>query len=445
MKNQIGTRMEEFQLLDALFDKLFPIMRSITGDGYRESTRILSEYLPFDFQYVDSQTEVFDWSVPDEWVFESAQLIDPSGKIIIDASVSNLHVLNYSASVDRYLSFNELRPHLFSIPDKPLAIPYVTSYYERNWGFCISQDQLDKLPRDGDYRAVIKSDFVKGAVQVGTCILNGESSKEFLITSYICHPSLANNELSGPLVQLALYNRIKKWNRRRFSYRFVINPETIGSICNLYLNGKQLRERVVSGAVLTCLGGPAEKISYKFSKNGNSVLDRLIRDQFRDKLDEITTRAYTPVGGSDERQYCSPGFNLPVGQFARTAYGEYDGYHNSLDTKKFMSIDSLISSADSIERALFAFDNGGIWVNKKPNGEPQLSKYDLYSKINSGGKSRDQNPQDRLRLDCALWILGLGDGTVALADIAHQSGLSVDLLLEVAFILEDKGLVEYKN
>ena len=175
------------------------------------------------------------------------------------------------------------------------------------------------------------------------------------------------------------------------------------------------------------------------------MLDRLIRDQFRDKLDEITTRAYTPVGGSDERQYCSPGFNLPVGQFARTAYGEYDGYHNSLDTKKFMSIDSLISSADSIERALFAFDNGGIWVNKKPNGEPQLSKYDLYSKINSGGKSRDQNPQDRLRLDCALWILGLGDGTVALADIAHQSGLSVDLLLEVAFILEDKGLVEYKN
>ena len=443
MKNQIDTRMEEFRILDALFDRLFPIMRSITGDGYRESTSILSEYLPFEFQYVESQTEVFDWSVPDEWVFESAQLIDPSGKIVIDASVSNLHVLNYSTSVDRYLSFDELRPHLFSIPDKPSAVPYVTSYYERNWGFCLSHAQLNGLPREGIYHAVIKSEFTRGVVQVGNFILEGKSKREFLISSYICHPSLANNELSGPLVQLALYHRIKRWSNRRYTYRFVINPETIGSICNLYLNGQELSKNVVAGAVLTCLGGPATKVSYKFSQNGNSLLDKLIRDQFCNQIGEMTTRAFTPVGGSDERQYCSPGFNLPIGQFAKTVYGEYDGYHNSLDTKEFMSVNSLIESVDSIERALHAFDNCGIWINKKPFGEPQLSKYGLYGHINSGGKSKDQNSAERLRLECALWILGLGNGQSTLVDIANQSGLSIELLQEVAIILENRGLVEY--
>jgi aminopeptidase-like protein len=432
----------EIALLDSLFDELFPILRSITGPGLRDSLAIVGRHMPLDIIEVASGTKVFDWTVPPEWRLRSARLTGPDGKIIVDAENFNLHVVNYSAPIDRDIDLPLLQAHLYSLPDLPTAVPYVTSYYRPSWGFCLSHAQRANLPA-GTYHARIDSEFVDGSVPIGETVLHGETDAEILLTSYLCHPSMANNELSGPLVLLGLYRRLAAWPRRRFTYRFVINPETIGSLCYLYLRAEHLRKHVAAGMVLTCLGGPQPSLSYKMSRRGNTLLDELITSFAAPR--KINIRRFDPTGGSDERQYCSPGFNFPMGQMARTVYGEYPGYHNSLDDKDFMSIAAIVDSIDQIEGLLSDLEIAGYFRNLSPYGEPQLGRRDLYPTVNAASTrvySNDSLIDARTFLNHILTILNYADGTRSMLDIARQNGLHLTDCRPVIERLESVGLLK---
>lgn len=432
---------DEAVLLDGLFDELFPLLRSITGEGLRRSLAILSREMPLSVETVPTGTAVFDWEVPPEWRLARARLIGPDGKVYADAARSNLEVVNYAAPVNRHLTLEELQPHLHSLPHLPKAVPYVTSYYKRNWGFCLPDEVRRQLPR-GTYHAQIESEFTEGGVPFGQAVLPGESPVEILITSYLCHPSLANNELSGPLAALALYRRLARWPRRRLTYRFVIHPETIGSLCFLHRYGAHLQQSLLAGLVLTCVGGPETRLSYKLSRRGDTLLDRLVRARPGD----FAVRAFDPTGGSDERQYCSPGFNLPVGQFARTVYGQYDGYHNSLDTKEFMSVARVRESAALLETLLRDLDLAAEFVNLAPFGEPQLGRRGLYPTMNAAQTWKTSNDtllDSRTFLNRLLTVLNWSDGEHAMLDIAAKAGIPLSGLQPVIEQLEDKGLLRF--
>ena len=444
-RTHASNRLAEASLLSALFDELFPILRSITGPGIEASYDVFSRHIPFNVEKVPSGTKVFDWTVPPEWHYRGAKLIGPDGDVICDADKLNLHVVNYSEPVSGTFTLDELLPHLHSIPELPDAVPYVTSYYKENWGFCLTHRQRAAL-RPGKYQVEIDTSFVDGGVPFAECVLPGESEKEILLTSYLCHPSLANNELSGPLVLLSLYNRIKAWKKRRFTYRFVLNPETIGAICYLYKNGKRLRTAMVSGLVLTCLGGPSSRLRYKAARKSDALINQLLCSGGMSLSMPIETVPFNPRGGSDERQYCSPGFNLPMGQISRTTYLQYDGYHNSLDDKAFMGVDKLIESAETIEHILQYLEICGTPINLAPFCEPQLGKRDLYPNMNSNTTRRnsaDDRVDGRLQLERLLTILNLADGEHTLMDIATKAQCSMDDLRSTIEKLETKGLIGY--
>jgi aminopeptidase-like protein len=434
------------ELLEQLFDELFPICRSITGEGIRRSFAIFQRHMPLEIETVPSGTAVFDWTVPPEWNLRSAKLTAPDGTIVANLEQSTLSVVNYSEPINRRLSLAELKPHLHCVPAYPDAIPYVTSYYKRSWGFCLPARQLHAL-KEGEYHAYIDSDFSHdGGVQFAQCVLPGDSPNEVLLSSYLCHPSLANNELSGPLVLLGLFDCISKWPRRRFSYRFLLNPETIGSLCYLHRYSDHLREKMISGIVLTCLGGPSERLTYKMSRRGNSLVDRTVHYLRDHEKVAIEVRPFTPLGGSDERQYCSPGFNLPVGQLARTVYGFYAGYHNSLDTKEFMGIPTLVQSIREIEQILRAQEMGGRYINLKPYGEPQLGPRGLYPNENSVStrtKSTDELVDSREFLNRILMVLNYADGENDMMAIAIRCGCKLTGLADVVDKLEQSGLLAH--
>lgn len=430
-----------------LYDELFPICRSITGPGIRTSMEILQRHIPLEFDGVASGTEVFDWTVPKEWSVEEARLTGPDGETVVDFRNSNLHVVNFSVPVDRELELEDLQPHLHSIETNPDVIPYVTSYYDENWGFCLTHRQREAL-KPGRYHARIVSKHTPGKLMFGHCALPGRSDRLVLLTSYLCHPSLANNELSGPLVLLGLYHRIKAWPSRRLSYRFVLTPETIGSLCYLYKFGESLKQQVDAGLVLTCLGGPSGSLSYKTSRRENSSFDRLVRHFQRYEPDAWHVRPFTPTSGSDERQYCSPGFNLPVGQMARTVYGDYSHYHTSGDDKEFMTIQAIVDSVDRLERMLKVHEAAGRFINLKPYGEPQLGRRGLYPNLNSPNtwaKSDDETVDGRTVLGRIQTILCYSDGDTDMLDIADRAGCKLDDLVPLITRLESEGLIEEKK
>lgn len=434
----------EYKLLEDLFDELFPICRSISGPGYQRSLEIISRGIPFESLKFQTGDQVFDWQVPPEWVIRDAYLIGPDGDKVVDFKKNNLHVLNFSEPVDRYLELEELQKHLHSIPELPTAIPYVTSYYKRAWGFCLAHEQR-KLLKPGKYRAVVDSEFKDGHVIVGEHVLPGESSREVLLSTYLCHPSMANNELSGPLVQLGLYNRIKSWPKRRLTYRFVILPETIGSICYLSRCGEDLKQNLLAGLVLTCLGGDRTVLSYKKSRNEKRLIDRLVEYLREAGFEHFVSRPFSPLGGSDERQYCSPGFNLPVGQFARNIYGEYEGYHNSLDTKEFMRIDAIVESTNAIERVLMDLEHSMHFENLSPYGEVQLGRRGLYPNMNSHASresSDDKQVDGREQLNRILTILNYSDGEYDMLEISKKLKLRPFQLSKQIELLEKNGLLK---
>ena len=439
---------DEYTLLNQTFDQLWPITRSITGPGLEESLSILNQHMPLQIETVSTGSKVFDWTVPKEWHFKRAVLTGPNNEVICDSNEHNLHVVNYSQAVNKQLSLDELQPHLHSLPNLPTAIPYVTSYYQENWGFCLSEHQREQL-KPGTYQANIEAEFVDGGVSFAHCTLPGESKREILLSSYICHPSMANNELSGPLVLLALYNRIKRWPKRRYTYRFLLNPETIGSLCFLSRYAQHLKQNLEAGAVLTCIGGPANHIHFKASCLGNSLFDKVGQACLNKEISlgaPLLFDPYCPTGGSDERQYGAPGFRLPVSQIARTRYDNFDAYHNSLDTKEFMGIDNLIKSTNSLERFLQYVEVCGKPVNQSPYGEPQLGPRGLYPNINAASTrsdSSDAQIDGRVVLNRILNTLNMADGHNDLFSIANTCNCTIDELIPTIEQLEANNLIKY--
>ena len=303
-------------------------------------------------------------------------------------------------------------------------------------GFCMKHNELVKMP-DGNYHVKIDAEKIDGEMNYGNLILPGKSKKEIFISSYICHPSLANDNLSGVIALVLLYNRIKNWNNRKYSYRFLLNPETIGSIAYLAKYGDELKSNVFSGFVLTCLGGKNDKLSFKMSRNEDAILNSIVTN-LKDKLGGIEIREFTPISGSDERQFCSPGFNLPIGQIARTPYLEFKEYHTSLDDKEYMDLDKVIESVDKIEKILIAVENSKKYINLFPYGEPQLGRRGLYRSVNSSAtRNQGKEMQDKIR-----WILSYSDGINSVEDVAKKAGCKVEELNEAMQVLLDAGLIK---
>lgn len=419
--------------INALFDELYPLNRSILGSEYRKSLEILSKYINLKFSKFKSGTKVFDWVVPQEWEITDGYIIDPKGKKIVDFKKNNLSVMSYSTPINKTLSLEELYNNLYSLKDYPDFIPYVTSYYQKNWGFSIKHSEKNKLQK-GKYKAVIKSKFKDGFLMLGESNLKGTSNEDILITSYLCHPSMANNELSGPLVLTGLYNKIKLWKNRKYNYRFLINPETIGSICYIYRNKKSLKNKLNSGLVLTCLGGPTKKLSYKLTRSGNSQLDKLFRYMNSKKIFKI--REFDPSSGSDERQYNSSELNLPIGQVSRTIYGEYKEYHTSADDKAFMNIKSVDQSIDELNQLLLINEHCSPLIRYEPNCEIQLGKRGLYDNISFNSKKTISNSR---RKKIISYILSYADGKHDIIDLAYKTRISINEFVEIK-----KVLVKYK-
>jgi len=427
-----GVKVDEQLLGQQLFDcvaDLYPICRSITGDGVRETLSRLSHIVPLTIREIPSGTAIFDWIVPKEWNIRDAYVKDAQGKRVIDFRNSNLHVLNYSKPIREAMSLTELRPHLFTLPDRPEWIPYRTSYYEENWGFCLSQSQLDALP-EGEYEIYIDSSLKPGALTYGELLIPGESAEEILVSCHICHPSLANDNLSG--IAVATYAaRYLQSRSNRYSYRFLFIPATIGSLAWLSQNETTVY-RIKHGLVLACLGDSGS-LTYKRSRNGDAAIDRAATHVLKQQL-ESEIIDFSPYG-YDERQYCSPGFDLPVGRLSRTPYARFPEYHTSADNLNFVRPAQL---ADSLRACLEIFEvleHNLVYMNQKPKGEPMLSKYGLYSTV---GGSAD-SPKYRMAL---LWVLNLSDGQNSLLEIAEQAELPFQEIALAADSLCKHGLLK---
>ena len=428
------------------FDRLFPICRSILGQGYRDSLTILEEYIPLQEKIFHSGEKVLNWVVPKEWVIREAWIKDPEGNKVIDFKDNNLYVVNYSEPVNGVFELSELKEHIFTSSADDNAIPYTISYYKKRWGFCMSKNQLRQL-KEGTYEVYIDSDFVDGTLVIGATVLPGTSSKEILLTSYLCHPSMANNELSGPLVLAMLYQRIQSWKTRKYTYRFVINPETIGSIAYLSRYGERLQKDVLAGLVFTCLGGN-EKLRYKTSRRENAPFDLLIPTIKSSGENLYRIERFTPDSGSDERQYCSTGFNMPVGQMARKVYGTYKEYHTSLDTKELMGIENIIDSCNQIEQLLLKNEKEKYYVNVNPYGEVKLGDYNLYPTINSDGGRKDNEDvllNEEWFIRSVMFILNYSDGKTPLSYCADRLELPLEKVISVAEILVERGLLREES
>lgn len=421
------------QQLERYFDRLWPICRSITGKGLRQSFNILQELVPFELEEIPTGTKVFDWEIPKEWNIKDAYIISPKGEKICDFKANNLHVLNYSVPVNAELTFEQLREHLIYREDIPEAIPYATSYYKENWGFCISYEQFKNLPRKGTYKVVIDSSLQPGSLTYGHLLLKGRSEREILLSSYLCHPSMANNELSGPLALAALYQKIASLPDRKFSYRFVLAPETIGIIAYLHEHGKPLQERLAAGYVLTCCADRGS-ITYKRSKRSHSLADIIAERVLKEKGFAHQVIPFA-IGGSDERQYCSPGFNLPVGSVIRTPYQKYRAYHTSLDNKDFISFEKLEETVACLFDIVKEFEGGMYYRNTQPHCEPQLGKRDLYPA--TGGTWTDVQLVHKM-----LHLLAFADGETDLVEIAARRGSKPADFSEAITQLKAAGLLE---
>jgi len=419
--------------LEYYFDKLWPICRSITGNGLRESLNILSEVLPLQITEVPTGTEVFDWSIPKEWNIEDAYIITPDGKKIADFKKNNLHVVNYSIPVDLELSYDELSKHIHTMAEMPDAIPYITTYYKETWGFCLSFNTWEDLPKEGTYKVVVQGKLEAGSLSYGECILKGETETEILFSTYLCHPSMANNELSGPLAAAFLYKQLAAMPNRKYTYRFLFAPETIGVIAFLAKNGDHLRNNLKAGYVLTCLGdsGP---LTYKKSKQDFSEADKIASHILNYHHPTHSTIPFS-VGGSDERQYCSPGFNLPIGSLMRTPYQKFKEYHTSLDNKSFISFAALEESVMAYKQIVTAFELNKKYLNKIQDCEPQLGKRGLYP-------SSVDPLFNRQELHRMLHFLSYADGQTDLLTIAEKRNESMLLYREIIVKCQNAGLLE---
>jgi aminopeptidase-like protein len=419
--------LEAIQEMDELIRELYPICRSITGNGVRQTLQIIQRRIPLAIHEVPSGTQVFDWTVPKEWNIRDAFIKNPQGEKVVDFAKSNLHVVSYSVPFQGKLSLQELKQHLFTLPERPQWIPYRTSYYKENWGFCVSHEQWLRM-EDGDYEVVIDASLEDGHLTYGEYYLPGQTEDEFLLSCHICHPSLCNDNLSGISVMVALATHMRS-ARRRYSYRFLFIPGTIGSITWLALHESQVSS-IKHGIVISGVGDRGD-FTYKKSRRGDAEIDRVFGYILRSAGVNSKIIDFHPYG-YDERQFCSPGFNLAVGSVMRTPFGQYPEYHTSADNLEFISLKSLSDSFDKCVSALDIVDNNRLYLNQNPKCEPQLGKRGLYQSL--GGQT-----QSRVNEMAALWVLNLSDGKHSLLDIAERSGYGFEAIKSAA-----RSLVEHQ-
>jgi aminopeptidase-like protein len=418
------------QNMHALATDLYPFCRSITGDGVRATFKRLALEIPVVIHEVPSGTPVFDWNVPEEWNIREAWIKDPQGRKVVDFADHNLHVLGYSTPVAAKMPLSELTAHLFSLPDQPELIPYRTSYYKKNWGFCLPHRDLEKL-EDGEYEVFIDSDHKPdGHLTYGEYVISGESDEEVLISCHSCHPSLANDNLAGIAVGVALAKHLAA-SPRRLTYRFLFLPGTIGSITWLALN-QDVIPRIKHGLVLTCAGdsGP---VTYKETREGTAPIDRAVRHVLKTSGHEHHIEPFHPYG-YDERQYCSPGINLAVGSLMRSPHGTFPEYHTSADNLDFIKPEAMADTLAKAIETIEVLEHNAVYVNLKPMCEPRLGKYGLYG----GGGGQRVGEFSELAL---LWVLNQSDGTKDLLAIAERAGMSFRKILTAAVSLEQAGLL----
>ena len=408
--------------IHALIRDLYPICRSITGDGMRQTLARLKKEIPIEVSEVPSGTQVFDWTVPREWNIRDAYVTNSNGVRVIDFRRHNLHVVNYSVPVRGKMSLAQLRPHLHTLPDQPDLIPYRTSYYKEAWGFCLPHRQLEQMPED-EYEVCIDSTLQDGHLTYGECLLKGISAQEVLVSCHTCHPSLCNDNLSGIAVATYLAKHLAQVPLR-YSYRFLFIPGTIGSITWLSRNEDRARA-IRHGLVLTCIGDRGN-FTYKKSRHGNAEIDLAAGHILKHSGHDYTTRDFSPYG-YDERQYCSPGFNLPVGCLMRSHHGEFPQYHTSADDLDFVDPAALAGSLATILSIFDVLEHNHTYASLNSKCEPQLGKRGLYSVM--GGSNIKQ-------LEMAmLWVLNLSDGSFSLLDIAERSGVAFGVIREAADLL----------
>ena len=409
--------------------ELYPICRSITGNGVRETLATMKKSIPLTVHEVSSGTKVFDWTVPREWNIRDAYIKDSTGHKIVDYRNTNLHILNYSIPVNRRVELEELKEHLFTVPEHQDWIPYRTSYYNENWGFCLSHKKFLELKED-NYEVVIESSLQEGSLTYGELLIRGQISDEILISTHICHPSLCNDNLSGIVLATFLADLLSKINVR-YSYRFLFIPGTIGSITWLALNEKN-SSKIRHGLVVACVGD-AGKFNYKKSRLGSAEIDRVAVNALKSSGKEFNVIEFFPFG-YDERQYCSPGFNLPVGCLMRTPHGEFPEYHTSADNLEFVKPVCLGESLEMYLNIFSVLENNETYVSTNQKCEPQLGKRGLYQHI--GGHPNSMTFQFAL-----LWVLNMSDGSHSLLDIAEKSGLTFNIISDAANLLSAKGLL----
>jgi aminopeptidase-like protein len=413
---------------------LFPICRSITGPGTRASLRYINDLLPeLVIKEVPSGTKAFDWVVPDEWTIREAFIEDELGNRIIDFRDNNLHVVGYSEPVDKWISFSELEKHIYSLEDQPTAIPYITSYYSRHWGFCMSHEQR-KLLKSEQYHVVIDSDLKKGVLNYAELVIKGKTDKEVLLSTYICHPSMANNELSGPIVTTALAQWLSSQKKLKYTYRIIFIPETIGSIVYLSKNIEHLKKNVISGFNVTCIGDD-RNYSFLPSRNGKTISDKIAKHVLK-HIDPSYKSFSWLDRGSDERQYCAPGVDLPIVSIMRSKYGEYPEYHTSLDNLDLVTKSGLVGGFEALRKSIIILENDCI-LKSVILCEPQLGKRGLYPQLST--KNTAQKVKSMMNL------ISLCDGENSLLEIAEIIDESFENLYPTAVNLIKNGIIEKIN
>jgi aminopeptidase-like protein len=410
----------------ALAERLYPVPRSITGDGVRETLGVLRELVPLEVHEVPTGTPVLDWTVPKEWNVREAWIAGPDGERVVDFRDSNLHLVGYSVPVRTRLPLHELRERLHTLPERPDWIPYRTSYWSENWGFCLQHRRLQELP-EGEYEVCVDSVLEDGSLSYGELLLQGETEQEMLVSTHVCHPSLANDNLSGIAVATWLARQLAE-RPRRFSYRFLFVPGAIGPITWLARNEESVG-RIRHGLVLALLGGPGGFV-YKRSRRGRAEVDRVAEHTLRG-VGEV--RDFDPYG-YDERQYCSPGFDLPLGRLTRAPHGEFPEYHTSADDLRLLRPEGLAEALDVVGSIVDLLERNRTYRNLSPKGEPQLGRRGLYGGLGGGTEGRERE----LAL---LWVLSLSDGEHSLLDVAERSGLPFASVRDAANALLEADLL----
>jgi aminopeptidase-like protein len=412
-----------------LMGRLFPICRSLTGNGVRETFDVLEEHIPLTRTEIPSGTKVFDWNVPDEWNIRDAYIATADGTRVVDFRRSSLHVVSYSEPVSATMPLEALRERLHTLPDQPDLIPYRTSYYKRTWGFCVSHRQLQAL-EPGDYEVVIDSTLGPGSLSYAELNVEGSGEGEVLVSTYVCHPSLANDNLSGIAVATMLAKQLTE-RELRHSYRFLFAPGTIGPLAWLHENRDRL-DRIRHGLTFSCIGDGSD-LTYKRSRRSDAEVDQAAEIVLRDSGAGHRILPWEPWGG-DERQFCSPGFDLPLGSLMRTPHGEFDGYHTSADSLERIRPEALAGAVQAGLQVVDVLETNFRPLNLSPHGEPQLGRRGLYR--SAGGAVA--TPEDERAL---LWVLNLSDGGSSLLDVARRSGLSYAVVRRAAERLEQAELL----